>query len=97
MRQYAHRLRRPALVAAGVVLIGCSATACIGGSGLSASSTCRDFLNASPSAQQSIIDKLAAQYDKPDYSTPLGAPEVPYACSANPDMTLGQFFQQAED
>lgn len=65
------------------------------GGGLSGSSTCRDFMNASADQQQQIVDKLAAQYHKPDYTTPLGAPEVPYFCAANPDVTLDQFFQNA--
>jgi hypothetical protein len=74
----------------GVALSACSI------SGLSASSTCRDFMNASTSDQQAIVDKLATQYNKPAYTTPLGAPEVPYYCSANPTVTLQWFFQHAE-
>jgi hypothetical protein len=79
-------------ISAGLASLALSAC---GGSGLSASSTCRDFLNASPSDQQSIIDQLASQYDKPDYTTPLGMPEVPYFCTASPSVTLGYFFQHA--
>jgi hypothetical protein len=75
---------------------GTMLTAC-GGSGLSASSTCSAFMAASPGAQQQVTDQLAAQYDKPDYATPLGAPEVPYYCASNPNTTLGQFFQKASD
>ncbi len=78
------------------VLAGLALSAC-GGSGLSASSTCQDFMNASQSDQQAIIDKLATQYNKPDYASPLGSPEVPYYCAANPSVTLGQFFQKAQD
>lgn len=67
------------------------------GSGLSASSTCQSFLNASPADQQSVVEKLAAQYDKPAYATPLGEPEVPYYCAAHPTTTLGQFFAAASN
>ena len=67
------------------------------GSSLSASSTCRQFISASPQAQQTIVDQLAQQYNKPDFATPLGSPEVPYYCTSNPNVTLGQFFQQAQD
>lgn len=67
-----------------------------GAGGLSASSTCQDFMNASASDQQQVVDSLAGQYNKPDYSTPLGSPEVPYYCSANPSVTLGEFFQKAQ-
>jgi hypothetical protein len=81
----------------GLVMVIC-ATALAGcGSSLSASSTCQDFLNASPSAQQQVVDQLAAQYRKPDYATPLGEPEVPYFCASNPSVTLGQFFAEAQD
>jgi hypothetical protein len=68
----------------------------IGGGGLSANSTCQDFLNSSPAAQQAIVDSLAAQYNKPDYTTPLGEPDVPYYCASNPSTTLGQFFANAQ-
>jgi hypothetical protein len=53
-------------------------------------------MNANASDQQQVVDSLAGQYNKPDYSTPLGSPEIPYYCSANPSVTLGQFFQNAQ-
>lgn len=68
-----------------------------GGGGLSASSSCHDFMDASQTEQHEIVDQLAGQYNKPDFATPLGEPEVPYYCTANPSVTLGQFFQKAED
>jgi hypothetical protein len=71
--------------------IGC------GGSSLSASSSCKDFMAASASEQHEVVDQLSSHYDKPAYSTPLGEPEVPYYCTASPSVTLGQFFQKAED
>ncbi len=73
------------------VLSGC------GGSGLSASSSCKDFMAASVSEQHEVVDQLSSHYDKPAYATPLGEPEVPYYCSSSPSVTLGQFFQKAED
>jgi hypothetical protein len=77
-------------------LTGLSLASCAGSS-LSASSTCSQFMSASPQAQQTAVDQLAQQYNKPDYSTPLGSPEVPYYCSGNPNVTLGEFFAQAQD
>jgi hypothetical protein len=53
-------------------------------------------MNASPSDQQAIVDTLASQYHKPDYTTPLGSPEVPYYCTSNPSVTLTQFFENAQ-
>lgn len=83
---------------AGVVAgsVALSVSAC-SGSGLSASSTCSDFMNASAVEQHEIVDQLAAQYKKPSYATPLGEPEVPYACSANPSLTLEEFFRRAQE
>jgi len=76
-------------------LIANGALSACGTSELTASSSCRDFMNAPASAQHEAIDKLAAQYKKPDFATPLGEPEVPYYCSANPGTTLGAFFAKA--
>lgn len=66
-----------------------------GSGGLAASSSCQDFSNASPEEQAEAISKLASQFNAPDYTTPLGRPEVGYYCAANPDTTLEEFFQQA--
>jgi hypothetical protein len=68
-----------------------------GGSTLSASSSCQNFMSASASEQHEVVDQLSSQYRKAAYATPLGEPEVPYYCSANPSVTLGQFFQKAEE
>lgn len=77
-------------------LVGLSFASC-NGSSLSASSTCSQFMAASPQDQQTIVDQLAQQYDKPDYATPLGSPEVPYYCTSNPNVTLGEFFKHAQE
>jgi hypothetical protein len=79
------------LVALSLLGAGCA------GSGLSASSTCKDFMAASASEQHEVIDQLSSDYKKAAYATPLGEPEVPYYCSASPSVTLGQFFQKAEE
>jgi hypothetical protein len=67
------------------------------GGSLSGNSTCQDFLSAPQAEQQAVIQSLATQYDKPDYVTPLGEPEVSYYCASNPSTTLGQFFANAQD
>ena len=77
------------------VTSGLALSACGAGS-LSASSSCQDFMGASATAQHEVVDQLASHYRKPAYSTPLGEPEVPYYCSANPAVTLGEFFEKAE-
>ena len=85
---------RGLLAGAAAILMSLALAGC---GGLSASSTCTDYLNASSSAQLSLAQKLAGQYDKPDYATPLGEPEIAYYCASSPDTTLGQFFAQAHD
>jgi hypothetical protein len=77
-----------------VVGTGALLSAC-GGGALSATSTCQDFMQASPTEQQQVISQLAEQYHKPSYATPLGEPEVPYYCADNPNVTLGDFFSHA--
>lgn len=72
-----------------MVIAGC------GEAGLSESSTCKEFLAANPSDQQSITQQLAGKFGKPDYATPLGMPAVPYYCARSPDTTLQEFFESA--
>ena len=63
---------------------------------LSEDSTCSDFLAAPADQQQSITQQLAGKYQKPDYASPLGMPEVPYYCASHPQTTLKQFFSFAQ-
>jgi hypothetical protein len=86
-----------AVVLIALLCLGVFALVHLAGGGLSANSTCQEFLNASQADQQAIIQKLATQYDKPDYVTPLGEPEVSYYCAGNPTTTLGEFFSNAQD
>jgi len=91
-------MRAPVALTAGFAgLISCLALSACAGSGLSASSTCRDFMDASVTEQHEVTDQLASHYQKATYATPLGEPEVPYYCTANPSVTLGDFFQKAEE
>jgi hypothetical protein len=88
--------RRRLYIVIGSVISTLSLNAC-GVGGLSGASTCQDFMKASGTEQHEVVDQLASHYRKPAYTTPLGEPEVPYYCSANPSTTLEQFFQKAED
>lgn len=76
-------------MAVGVFVAGC------GSAGISESSTCSEFLAASAQDQKSLVSQLAGKYQKPDYATPLGGPEVPYYCASHPKVTLKQFFSIA--
>jgi hypothetical protein len=79
-----------AMVLTAAMIAGC-------GGGLSASSTCKDFSEASPEEQHEVISSLSSKYDTPDYTSPLGEPEVGYYCAGSPDTTLEEFFQHAEE
>lgn len=71
-----------------VGLAGCSGS-------LTAKSSCNDFLNASQSDQIQAIDKIAAQEDAPDATTPLGMPNISYLCTGDPNQTLGWAIEQS--
>jgi hypothetical protein len=89
--------RRSALGAAtaasvlAVCLSGCM------GQGLSADSSCSDYLNASPQDQQQAVDKLVSKlHADPALTTPLGFPEVAYQCSGDADQKLGDVIKSVE-
>jgi hypothetical protein len=90
MKQRAGLVMCAMVGAAALVVSGC-------GGGLSASSSCKDFSEASFEEQAKVISSLSSKYDTPDYTTPLGEPEVGYYCASSPDTTLEAFFQQAEE
>lgn len=69
----------------------------VGGCGneLSASSTCRDFSTASLEEQSETVSVLSSEFETPEYTTPLGEPEVSFYCAGNPNVTLEEFFKGA--
>lgn len=67
------------------------------GDELSGSSTCADFMKASSEQQDQIVNTLATKYHKPDFTSPLGRPEVNYDCAQRPTITLDQYFAGADD
>lgn len=79
------------IVAVTIFLLGC------GGGGLSASSSCEDFLAASPEDQQQTISKLSSEFETPELTTPLGEPNVGYVCASSPEMTLEEVFQRTHE
>jgi hypothetical protein len=81
----------PLVLGVSIVAVGC------GGSGLTASSTCADFMSASPEEQSAAISKLSSEFDTPETATPLGAPNVPYVCAQEPAETLGEYFERAHE
>lgn len=79
----------------GIALVAITAAGC--GGGLSASSSCKDFSEASPQEQTEAISSLSSKYNTPDYTSPLGEPEVGYYCASSPETTLGEFFEHASE
>jgi hypothetical protein len=84
------------LAAAALVSIAAISVVGCGGAGLTASSSCADFSKASPEEQTEAVSTLSSEFDTPEYTTPLGEPEVGYYCAGNADTTLEAFFNQAQ-
>lgn len=70
-----------------VLLAGC-------GGGLSASSSCKDFNNASAQEQDAAVSKIAGQLHAGNAVTPLGRPNVSYICANSPTTTLGEVIRR---
>ena len=77
-----------ALMTAGLLSIvagGCSGL----GTSIGASTSCKDFLHASPQDQEAAVSKVAADMRAGNAVTPLGRPNVNYICANSPGKTLG--------
>ena len=53
----------------GIALMAIAVAGC-GGGGLSASSSCKDFSEASPQEQTEVISSLSSKYNTPDNTSP---------------------------
>jgi hypothetical protein len=78
-------------------LLGAGCAGSVLGSGLSASSSCKDFMTASQEEQTEAISKLSSQFDTPEVATPLGTPSIAYTCTPNPDMSLEVLFHKEHE
>jgi hypothetical protein len=75
----------------GLLVAGALSTVLLAGcGGLSASSSCSDYLNASSSDQSAVLSSLAVQYHQPELATILGTEGVAYTCAEYPNWTLAQ-------
>ena len=79
-----HRTTLIALVIAGVVVCG---TGCAGS--VTASTTCRDFLQLDEQTQMSGVESLAAKTSGDAFKGPMGIDNVIYDCQETPSKTLG--------
>jgi hypothetical protein len=73
-------------VAAAIAAIGVGLGAC--GGSLTASSTCADYVAASPQARDTAVSKIAQDLNAPK-AAGLGRPNIDNACVRSPDTTLG--------
>ena len=87
-----HHTYTRTITSAALLCMTAATTIACGGTALSGSSTCADFMNATRDQQDQIINSLAVKYHRPDYTTPLGRPDVPYFCATHAQTTLEQFF-----
>jgi hypothetical protein len=63
-------------------------SACGSSKKLTADSSCRDYMSASPQKQETAVNKLAMDLNAPNASG-LGQPNIGNACVRSPDTTLG--------
>ena len=87
--------RRSALLCVCLAVSAAGLAGC-GQASLSASSSCQDFLSASPTDQDAAVSKLAGELHAPDAVTPLGRPNVNYLCANEPNMTLGDAISKTD-
>jgi hypothetical protein len=61
--------------------------------GLTASSTCQQFLDTDESTEQQAIVDIAMSKGEGGFGSPLALPAIRYSCSAQPRMSLGQMIE----
>ena len=62
--------------------------------GLSASSTCQQFLDTDEGTEAQAIVDIADAQNEGGFGSPLALPEIRYQCSGEPNVTLGSVIQQ---
>jgi hypothetical protein len=72
-----------------VAYLGVKAAAKAASPGITADSTCAQFLDADPDTEQRAIVKIAMAEDVTGAGSPLALPAIRYNCSAEPDAKLG--------
>ena len=87
------QLSRRVTMAAGVILAGATMAGCSTSGGLSASSTCGDYLKASAADEQTIVDNLYHKAHPSEPAAGMGAANavmnVGYECQSRPTTKLG--------
>lgn len=81
------------LVFAGVKVVGGLLKSTKNG-GLSASSTCQQFLNTDEDDERQALADVGISEGFSGYSNPLALSEIQYECGSVPDMTLGALIKR---
>jgi hypothetical protein len=63
-------------------------------SGLTASSTCQQFLNTDEQTEQQALVDIAMSKGIGGFGSPLALPEIRYECSSEPTMTMGAIIER---
>ncbi|MFJ3891637.1 MULTISPECIES: hypothetical protein [unclassified Streptomyces] len=64
------------------------------GGGLSASSTCKEFLTADEATEQQAMVNIATDKGLGGFGSPLALPAIRYECSSHPTEALGTVIEQ---
>lgn len=64
------------------------------GGGLTANSTCQQFLNTDEQTEQQALVDIAISKGISGFGSPLALPEIRYECSSEPTMTLGALVER---
>jgi hypothetical protein len=62
--------------------------------GLTASSTCQQFLNTDEQTEQQALVNIAMSKGIGGFGSPLALPEIRYECSSEPTKTLGDLIER---
>ena len=62
--------------------------------GLTANSTCQQFLNTDEDDERQALADIGISYGYSEYSNPLALPEIQYECGGEPTTTLGALIQR---
>ena len=75
-------------VVAATLAGGTALTLAACGTGLSADSSCADYMTAPRSQQDSVVSALASELGAANAVTPLGRPNVDYLCAGDGTLPL---------
>lgn len=79
----------------GVALVFAAGGACIPEDGLTAESTCEEFLRSEPAARDAAVNAVALDVGNPNAGNPMLRLNIEYLCGQAPQATLGDMLSRA--